>query len=84
MWYASDIFGPSGADLARADHADPQTPAHRTFATTDVGDEPPRNPVQAITDPRGSAIFWIAAAAILGLILVTGEVKLAAAIGKGK
>lgn len=81
MHTAEEIFGPSGRALAASDLADPQTPMHRTFATTDVRDEPPDNPLRALADPQGSAIFWVALAALLGLILVTGELKVQAALG---
>ncbi len=81
MHFASEIFGPSSEDLARADAIDPQTPYSRTIATTGVRDQPPSNPIMALLDPKGSAIFWIALAAVLGLIIVTGQVKIEAALG---
>lgn len=81
MHYAEEIFGPSSQALARADFLDPQTPRSRTIATTEVRNEPPDNPVLALLDPQGSAIFWVGLAALLGLLLVTGELKVQAAIG---
>jgi hypothetical protein len=42
---------------------------------------PPENVIRALLDPHGSAIFWVALAAILGLVLVTGQVRVEAALG---
>lgn len=74
-----DVFGTSGQQLAQIDAIDPQTPA-RTIATTDYLNEPAQG-ASALLDPKGSAIFWVAAAAVLGLILVTGQVRIEAALG---
>jgi hypothetical protein len=76
----ADVFGPTGAELAASDMADPQT-SPRTFATTPVRREPPANPVRALVNPSHSAIFWIGLAAVLGLVLVSGQVKVEAALG---
>jgi hypothetical protein len=82
----SDIFGTSSDELARADARDPQTPQVRPYTTAvnSPGNQPPRAAAMALLDPKGSAIFWIAAAAVLGLVLVTGQVKIEAALsGRG-
>jgi hypothetical protein len=76
----SETFGVGGADLATETLADP-TSAPSPIATTRVRNTPPANPLKALTDPHGSAIFWIALAAILGLVLVTGQVRLDAKLG---
>lgn len=83
MFDMMGTFGISGRELAQMDAADPQTPMHRGWATTDADDyeETPSSPVRALLDPRGSAIFWVALAALLGLVLLTGQVKLEAAVG---
>jgi hypothetical protein len=75
-----DTFGVSSALLAETDIANPSTPTP-TVATTRQRNAPPENPLRALVDPHGSAIFWIALAAILGLILVTGQVRVEAALG---
>jgi hypothetical protein len=79
--YLSEIFGPDSDELARADAADPQTPAIRTVTTAvnSPGNETPHSALSAITDPKTSAIFWIALAGVLGLVLVTGQVRFEAA-----
>jgi hypothetical protein len=75
-----EIFGPDSDELARADHADPQTsPRVVTTAVNSPGNETPHSALAAITDPKTSAIFWIALAGVLGLVLVTGQVRFEAA-----
>jgi hypothetical protein len=75
------LFGIDSDTLARLDQHDPQT-GFRTYATTESGtSQPPDSPVHALLDPKGSAIFWIAAAGVLGLVLVTGQLKVEAAVG---
>lgn len=81
MYFAHEIFGTSGDDLARMALLDPQTPAVPGIATTEVQTQPPLSAARALLDPGGSAIFWIAAAAILGLILITGQFRVEAALG---
>ncbi len=81
MHTASELFGIPSIDLARGDMMDPQTSGHRTYATTTVREEPPSNPLMALLDPQGSAIFWIALAGVLGLVLITGQVRFEAALG---
>lgn len=78
---AADLFGVSSRDQAALDMLDPGTSAHRTFASTEARNEPPRDPVRALLDPQGSAIFWIGLAALLGLVLVSGQVRVEAALG---
>lgn len=80
MQTAAETFGVESAILAESDVANPTTPTP-TIATTRARNEPPLNPIKALVDPHSSAIFWIAAASILGLILVTGQVKVEAALG---
>jgi hypothetical protein len=73
-------FGVSGQELAVMDAGDPQTPP-RTFATSDAVAYGPTEGAGSLLDPHGSALFWVAAAAVLGLILVTGQVRVEAALG---
>ncbi len=82
MWTIEDIFGVSSDQLAQADQRDPTTPL-RTYATAPNSPtvHPPSNALAALLDPRGSAIFWIALFLILGLLLVTGQIKVDAALG---
>jgi hypothetical protein len=72
-WNSDSYFGfdgpASGGDTAVA--ATPTSGARSTL-------QPSRNAVQAITDPKGSAIFWIALAAILGLLMVQGQFAVSA------
>jgi hypothetical protein len=72
-----EIFGIESDDMAWADHADPQTPGVRTYTTAvnSPGNHTPESVMHALTDPKGSAIFWVGLAALLGLILVTGQVR---------
>ncbi len=79
---AGEIFGIGGAELAELDKADPQTAPVRAYASTETATLQPASPAtRAILDPKGSAIFWIAAAALLGLVMVTGQFKVQAALG---
>jgi hypothetical protein len=77
----TDLFGISSEELARSDHADPQTAPSRPYATTETQLAAPPKAHQALLDPKGSAIFWIAAAAVLGLVLISGQVRVEAALG---
>lgn len=81
MHTLSDIFGVSSDDLAHANAVDSQTPASSVYSTAEHSPtlEPPHSAAAALTDPRNSAIFWVAAAAVLGLVLVTGQVRFEAA-----
>lgn len=83
MWTVEDIFGVSSDQLAEADKRDPTTPL-RTYSTAENSPDAhnvPSNAFAAMLDPRGSAIFWIALFAILGLILVTGQIRVEGAVG---
>jgi hypothetical protein len=80
----ADEFGLSGSDLADQAVADPgyMGPGNAgPIATTRVRNAPPDNAIRALLDPSHSAIFWIGVAAILGLVLVTGQVRVEAALG---
>jgi hypothetical protein len=77
---AAETFGISGAELASEQIVDPSA-APSPVATTRVRNDTPLNPVKALLDPSGSAIFWIALAAVLGLILISGQVRLDAKLG---
>lgn len=83
MYTAEQVFGVSGADLAHDFYNDAQTPASPAVATTEQALAPPLNPFHALLDPSHSAIFWVGAAALLGLLLVSGEFKVAAMVGGG-
>lgn len=85
MHTATDIFGPLGDPdyMAAESLASPATPAAPAYASTEATLQPASTPLRALVDPRGSAIFWIALAAVLGLVLVTGQLKVSAAL-KGK
>jgi hypothetical protein len=77
---AEETFGISGASLAAEQIVDPSAnPSPMT--TTRVQNTVPDNPLKALTDPHGSAIFWLGLAALLGLVLVTGQFKVQAAVG---
>ncbi|HEY2936750.1 MAG TPA: hypothetical protein VGJ25_09120 [Gaiellaceae bacterium] len=82
MRTAAETFGTSGAQLASEQIVDPQS-APSPVATTRVQNAPSHNPIKALLDPQGSAIFWIALAALLGLVLVTGQLKIQGALGLG-
>lgn len=80
MKTAEETFGVSGRDLAQEMQLDPGVAA-QPMATTRQQNEPPMNPLAALVDPSHSAIFWIALAAVLGLVMVTGQFKVQAAVG---
>lgn len=67
--------------LAAQSLASPDTPAAPAIATTDVTTGPANSPIRRLLDPQGSAGFWIFVAALLGLLMVSGELKVAAALG---
>jgi hypothetical protein len=81
VWTAQETFGISGDALAYSMHASPQTPDSPGIATAPQASKEPVAGAGALVDPRGSAGFWIAVAAILGLVLVTGKFKVEAALG---
>jgi hypothetical protein len=76
----AETFGVSGSELAAMDVLDPQT-SPRTYATTDTRQAVPESTFGALLDPTHSAAFWVGVAAVLGLILVTGQVRVEAALG---
>jgi hypothetical protein len=80
MRTVDETFGISSAGLAAEAATDPtiQTP---TMATTRTQNQPPSNPVKALMDPHGSAIFWIGLASILGLVMVAGQGRVEASLG---
>lgn len=80
MRTANETFGISGPDLAAASAADSSS-ATSPIATTRSRNAPPSNPFKALLDPTGSAIFWIGLAALLGLILVTGQARIDLKLG---
>lgn len=75
IWDSDATFGFEGAsaggNIATA-------PAPGAPATSSL--QPPPNALKALTDPRGSAIFWIAIAAILGLAMVSGQLAVSAKV----
>lgn len=82
MRTTQETFGISGADLAAEQQADPQANPS-PIATTRAGAQVPANPLKALVDPQGSAIFWIALAALLGLFMVYGQASVEGKLGLG-
>lgn len=78
LWDSDSTFGFEGAaaggNLGTA--TTPATPATAKLAPASAGG----NPFAALIDPRGSAVFWIALAAVLGLAMVSGQLKVSAAL----
>jgi hypothetical protein len=74
-WSTDDRFGfdgpAAGGNLAVA--ATPSTPASSSLA-------PQQNAARALIDPKGSAIFWVAGAAVLGLAMVSGQLAVSAKV----
>lgn len=74
-WDSDSAFGfdgPSaGGNLATA--PTPTAPASSPL-------QPAPNAARAMVDPRGSAIFWIALAAALGLAMVSGQLAVSAKV----
>jgi hypothetical protein len=87
MRTAEEPFGMSGARMAAEQIVDPSSNPS-PVATTRVQNDVPDNPLRALTDPHGSAIFWLGLAGLLGLVLVTGQFKVQAAVatraGRGR
>lgn len=79
MQTIDQLFGLEAEREAAATRANPavQTPV---TATTRAQNVSPSNPLRALADPRNSAIFWIGLAALLGLVIVSGQLKVSAAI----
>ena len=74
-------FGIDPIQQAMEWNASPLTSATPPIVTVEEATlQPARSPVSALLDPRGSALFWIALASVLGLLLVSGELKVAAAV----
>ena len=75
VWNSDSHFGfadeAAGGNLAVA--ATPATPATSTL-------KPHDNAAKALIDPRGSAIFWVAVAAALGLAMVSGQLAVSAKV----
>jgi hypothetical protein len=75
MHSLEDVFGVSPDEIHASDDV-----SVIPYATTSAQDEPPHQAHLALLDPQGSAVFWVALAAVLGLILVTGQLKISAAL----
>lgn len=79
----TDMFGilAEPEALAAANLADHGTSAAPAIATTNATVRPG---ARGLLDPRGSALFWVGLAAVLGLILVSGQLKVSAVLnGRG-
>jgi len=81
MHVAEDIFGPLAepnrlATMNLLDAGTPSSPAHASTEVTLM----PSEGLHGLMDPKGSALFWIGLAAILGLVIVTGQLKVSAAL----
>lgn len=74
-WNSDDHFGFAG-ESAGGNIATAPTPAQPATSTL----KPPENAARALIDPKGSAIFWVAAFAVLGLAMVSGQLKVSAAV----
>jgi hypothetical protein len=82
VYSSAEIFGVSGDQLAYNDAMDPQTPASRAMVAAPSRHlSPPLNPARALVDPKGSAIVWVGAAALIGLMMVSGRIAIEAAVG---
>lgn len=79
QWSSDSYFGFDGAAAGTQSAV---AAAPKTMPTQTVG--PAKNALQAITDPRGSAIFWVTAAAILSLGLVSAHGEINARLRAGK
>jgi hypothetical protein len=76
-----ELFGPLAepdrlATMSLLDAATPAAPAHASTEVTLL----PSEGLMGLFDPKGSPLFWIGLAAILGLVLVTGQLKVSAAL----
>lgn len=75
IWNSDDAFGfaqaSAGGNLATA-----PTPAAPASSSV----QPASNAAKALVDPKGSAIFWVAAAAVLGLAMVSGQLAVSAKV----
>lgn len=53
-------------------------------AIATVSKTSPATGLKGLLNPRGSAIFWVVVAAVLGLAMVSGQLKVSAALnGRG-
>ena len=78
-WDSDSYFGFEGAS-AGGNTATAPTP--NTPATSPV--QPAGTAWQAILDPKGSAIFWVALFGVLGLAMVSGQLAISAKVaGRG-
>ena len=82
MRTSAETFGMSGPDLAAEQQADPNSNPS-PIATTRASLAVPSNPLKALIDPQGSAIFWIALAAVFGLLMVHGQAQISGKLGLG-
>jgi hypothetical protein len=75
IWNSDDHFGfegpAAGGNLAAA--ATPAAPAASSL-------QPQQNAARALVDPKGSAIFWLALFAVLGLAMVSGQLAVSAKV----
>lgn len=86
MNFGDDLFGPGPMGdpdrMAYANLVNPSTPASPAYASTEATLEPAEG-LRALLDPQGSALFWIGLAAVLGLVFVTGQLKVSAVLRGG-
>lgn len=78
---SESVFGFNPDALAAASQASEQTSAAPAWATTEQTTGPAHSAARRVLDPQGSAAFWIFVAAILGLLMASGELRVAAALG---
>ena len=86
MHTTQDLFGPVFGDsdaMAHARLVNPTTSAAPAIASTEATLRPSSG-ARALLDPKGSALFWVGLAAVLGLSLVTGQLKVSAALRGGR
>jgi len=81
MHSAVDLWGPLADPdrLAAMSLLDPSTPAAPAYASTEATLLPSEG-FHGLLDPKGSPLFWIGLAAILGLVIVSGQLKVSAAL----
>lgn len=74
-WDSDSRFGFTGSS-AGGNLGTAATPA----ATAQAPLQPSHNAAKNLLDPKGSAIFWVAVFAALGLAMVSGQLKVSAAL----
>lgn len=83
MLGTADTFGTMESKFGVSPEATAQQAAANSAVQTPVHSSTEGNltpsPTRGIVDPN-SAIFWLAVAAVLGLAIVSGELKLSAAL----